>query len=33
MNDKKDITKEDEIDLRELARIFVRRKWWFASTF
>jgi len=33
MNQKKDITSEDEIDLKEIARIFVNRKWWFVGTF
>jgi len=33
MNQKKDIASEDEIDLRELFRIFVNRKWWFVGTF
>lgn len=31
--DSKDIINEDEIDLRELARIFIKRKWWFIGTF
>ncbi len=30
---KKQIKSEDEIDLRELARIFINRKWWFIGTF
>jgi len=29
----KDIINEDEIDLRELTRISIRRKWWFIGTF
>ena len=29
----KDIINEDEIDLREIFRIFIKRKWWFAGTF
>ncbi len=33
MNQKKDIVSEDEIDLRELFKIFVSRKWWFVGTF
>jgi len=33
MNQKKDIASEDEIDLRELFKIFVKRKWWFVGTF
>ena len=30
---KKQIKSEDEIDLRELFKIFVKRKWWFVGTF
>jgi len=33
MNQKKATVKEDEIDLRELFRIFIKRKWWFIGTF
>ncbi|GAG62206.1 unnamed protein product, partial [marine sediment metagenome] len=33
MNQKKATIKEDEIDLRELFRIFIKRKWWFIGTF
>ena len=33
MNQRKDIASEDEIDLRELFRIFIKRKWWFIGTF
>ncbi|MBA7657584.1 hypothetical protein ES703_65523 [subsurface metagenome] len=29
----RDIINEDEIDLREIARIFISRKWWFVGTF
>ncbi len=29
----KDIINKDEIDLRELFRIFIERKWWFIGTF
>jgi len=29
MNQKKDAIKEDEIDLREIFIMFVKRKWWF----
>ncbi len=29
----KDIINEDEIDLREIFRIFIKRKWWFVGTF
>lgn len=25
--------REDEIDLKELFRVFIRRKWWFVGTF
>ena len=33
MNQRKDIASEDEIDLRELFKIFIKRKWWFIGTF
>jgi len=33
LKDSKDIINEDEIDLRELFRIFIKRKWWFIGTF
>jgi len=33
MNEEKNNIKEDEIDLRELFRIFIKRKWWFVGTF
>jgi len=33
MNEEKNNIKEDEIDLRELFRIFIKRKWWFIGTF
>ena len=33
MNQKKDISSEDEIDLRKLFRIFIKGKWWFIGTF
>ena len=29
----KDIINEDEIDLREIFRVFVKRKWWFIGIF
>ena len=32
MNDNTDITKEGEIDLIELFRIFIKRKWWFLGS-
>lgn len=32
MNKDKDIKKEDEIDLREIFMIFIRRKWWFIGS-
>jgi len=32
MNDTTNITKEDEIDLIELFRIFIKRKWWFIGS-
>jgi len=33
MDEEKKNIKEDEIDLREIFRIFIKRKWWFVSTF
>jgi len=33
MDEEKKNIKEDEIDLRELFRIFIKRKWWFIGTF
>jgi len=33
MDEEKKNIKEDEIDLRGLARIFISRKWWFIGTF
>jgi len=33
MDEEKKNIKEDEIDLRELFRVFIRRKWWFVGTF
>ena len=32
MNEKKDEIAEDEIDLREILGIFIKRKWWFLGT-
>ena len=32
MNKDKDIKKEDEIDLREIFMIFIKRKWWFIGS-
>jgi capsular polysaccharide biosynthesis protein len=32
MNKDKDIKKEDEIDLREISMIFIKRKWWFIGS-
>ncbi len=32
MNKNKDLKKEDEIDLREIFKIFIRRKWWFIGS-
>jgi len=33
MNEEKKNIKEDEIDLREIFMIFIKRKWWFLGTF
>jgi len=33
MDEEKKNIKEDEIDLREIFRVFVKRKWWFIGTF
>jgi len=33
MDEEKKNIKEDEIDLREIFMIFIRRKWWFVGTF
>ncbi|GAH56943.1 unnamed protein product, partial [marine sediment metagenome] len=32
MNNKKVVMKEDEIDLREIFEIFIKRKWWFIGS-
>ena len=32
MNEDKNIKKDDEIDLREIFRVFVKRKWWFIGS-
>jgi len=33
MKDNENIGKEDEIDLRDIVLIFIKRKWWFIGTF